>query len=169
MGYTRYAFGTKRSSLEQDYYECLDQDNVEVVSLGSTPITEFTDKGIRTEDGKEREFDIIVLATGYDSMTGSLTSMGLTGKDGINMKDRWKNGVWTHLGMLANGCPNMFMIYGPQGEFDTCWCKPPANHLSTHRIHERPSLHRTASGIHRRLHTENASGEGQDRRADPRG
>lgn len=49
-----YAIGTKRSSLEQDYYECLDQDNVEVVSVGRMPIKEFTKTGITTEDGKER-------------------------------------------------------------------------------------------------------------------
>lgn len=112
-----YAFGTKRSSLEQDYYECLDQENVEVVALKKNPIKQFTETGIMTDDGKERKFDIIVLATGYDSMTGSLTSMGLKGKDGVDMKQRWQDGVWTHLGMLVNGCPNMFMIYGPQGNF----------------------------------------------------
>ena len=115
-----YAFGTKRSSLEQNYYECLDQDNVEVVALNKTPIKEFTEAGIKTEDGKDRQFDIIVLATGYDSMTGSLTGMGLRGKDGIDMKERWHDGVSTHLGMLVKGCPNMFMIYGPQGKLRTC-------------------------------------------------
>ncbi|KAH8421853.1 cyclopentanone 1 [Colletotrichum scovillei] len=109
-----FPFGTKRSSLEQDYYECMDQDNVEVVDVKKTGIREWTSRGIVTEDGKEREHDIVVLATGYDSMTGALTSMGLRGKDGIDMKERWRQGVWTYLGLMARGCPNMFMIYGPQ-------------------------------------------------------
>ncbi|KXH38089.1 cyclopentanone 1,2-monooxygenase [Colletotrichum simmondsii] len=109
-----FPFGTKRSSLEQDYYECMDQDNVEVVDVKKTGIREWTARGIVTEDGKEREHDIVVLATGYDSMTGALTSMGLRGKDGIEMKERWRQGVWTYLGLMARGCPNMFMIYGPQ-------------------------------------------------------
>ncbi|KAF6835306.1 cyclopentanone -monooxygenase [Colletotrichum plurivorum] len=109
-----YPFATKRSSLEQDYYECLDRDNVKIVCLKKTGIREFTPKGIVTEDGTEREHDIVVLATGYDSNTGSLTSMGLRGKDGVDMKERWKDGVWTYLGLMVRGCPNMFMIYGPQ-------------------------------------------------------
>ncbi|KAF9871133.1 cyclopentanone 1, 2-monooxygenase [Colletotrichum karsti] len=109
-----YPFATKRSSLEQDYYECLDRDNVKVVNLKGNPIRGFTPRGIVTEDGTEREHDIIVLATGYDNCTGSLTSMGLRGKDGIDMKERWKKGVWTYLGLMVRGCPNMFMIYGPQ-------------------------------------------------------
>ena len=112
-----FAFGTKRSSLEQDYYECLDQDNVDIVDLKANPIQEFTKKGIICRDGKEREFDTIVLATGFDAMTGSLTDMNLHGKDGLTIKERWKDGVFTHLGLCTNGCPNMFMIYGPQGNF----------------------------------------------------
>lgn len=63
-----HPFGVKRPCLEQNYYEILDKDNVEVVNINEkngTPIEKFTEKGIVT-DGKEREFDIIVLATGFD-------------------------------------------------------------------------------------------------------
>jgi hypothetical protein len=49
-------------------------------------------------------------------MTGSLTNMGLRGKDGLDIKGRWKDGVFTHLGMFMSGCPNLFMIYGLQGK-----------------------------------------------------
>ncbi|KAL2883507.1 hypothetical protein SGCOL_001190 [Colletotrichum sp. CLE4] len=64
-----YPFGTKRSSLEQDYYECMDQENVQIVNVKKTAIREWTVRGIVTEDGREREHDIIVLATGYDTPT----------------------------------------------------------------------------------------------------
>ncbi|KAH6722767.1 cyclopentanone monooxygenase [Leptodontidium sp. MPI-SDFR-AT-0119] len=109
-----FAFGTKRSSLEQDYYECLDQDNVEVVDLKANPIHEITKKGIICQDGVEREFDTIVMATGFDAMTGSLTNMNIRGRDGLTFQERWKDGVFTHLGLCSSGCPNLFMIYGPQ-------------------------------------------------------
>jgi cation diffusion facilitator CzcD-associated flavoprotein CzcO len=111
-----FSFGTKRSSLEQDYYECLDQDNVDVVDLKANPIQEFTEHGIICQDGVEREFDIVVMATGFDSMTGSLTQMNIQGRDGLTFQDRWKDGVFTHLGLCSSGCPNLFMIYGPQGK-----------------------------------------------------
>ncbi|KAH7385683.1 cyclopentanone monooxygenase [Pyrenochaeta sp. MPI-SDFR-AT-0127] len=109
-----FAFGTKRSSLEQDYYECVDQDNVDIVDLKTNAIQEFTEKGIICRDGREREFDTVVMATGFDSMTGSLTEMGIHGNDGLTFRERWKDGVFTHLGLCSSGCPNMFMVYGPQ-------------------------------------------------------
>ncbi|KAN0089643.1 cyclopentanone monooxygenase [Hyaloscypha variabilis] len=109
-----FAFGTKRSSLEQDYYECLDKDNVDVVDLKANPIQEFTEKGIICQNGVEREFDTVVMATGFDAMTGSLTNMNIRGRDGLTFQQRWKDGVFTHLGLCSSGCPNLFMIYGPQ-------------------------------------------------------
>lgn len=62
---------TRRSPLEIDYYESLDQDHVEIVSLAQTPIEKFTERGIQTAGGKHREFDNIVCATGFESFTGS--------------------------------------------------------------------------------------------------
>lgn len=110
-----YAMGTKRSSLEQDYYECMNKDHVKIIDLNQAGIKEFQKTGIVTEDGKLHEFDVVCLATGYDSMTGSLTSMGLKDIDGVDMKQRWKDGVSTYLGLAVEGFPNMFMVYGPQG------------------------------------------------------
>lgn len=110
-----FAFGTKRSSLEQDYYECVDRDNVDVVDLKANPIDRFTATGIITQDGSEETFDTIVMATGFDAMTGSLTNMNIKGTDGLTFRERWNDGVFTHLGLCSSGCPNMFMIYGPQG------------------------------------------------------
>lgn len=66
-----YPIFTRRVPLENDYYECLDQEHVEIVSLKATPVKTFTETGIITEDGKLREFDYVVFATGFDSFTGS--------------------------------------------------------------------------------------------------
>lgn len=66
-----YYFGTKRSPLEQDYYEMLDQDHVEIVHMGKNPLKTFTKTGMTMEDGTHREFDIVILATGFDSFSGS--------------------------------------------------------------------------------------------------
>ncbi|KAF2008476.1 FAD/NAD(P)-binding domain-containing protein [Aaosphaeria arxii CBS 175.79] len=110
-----YYFGTKRIPLEQDYYEVLNQDNVDIVDLNNNPIVSFTEKGIKLGgEDQEREFDYVVLATGFDSYTGSLTQMGLKSKDGVDIKDVWKDGVKTYLGMMMRGFPNAFMCYSPQ-------------------------------------------------------
>jgi cation diffusion facilitator CzcD-associated flavoprotein CzcO len=90
-----------------------DRPNVEVTN---SPIAEFTENGIITEDGSVREVDIVAVCTGYDAVTGGLRTMGITGRDGIDLGEKWKDGVRTHLGMLVHGYPNMLIAYGPQGE-----------------------------------------------------
>lgn len=107
-------FGTKRPSLEQDYYEMIDRDNVTVVDLKATPIQEFEEHGIRTEDGKLHEFDVVILATGYDAVTGSLKDIGLVDADGVPLTEKWQNGTYTYLGLTIDRMPNMFMVYSPQ-------------------------------------------------------
>lgn len=108
-----HAFGTKRISLEQDFYEQFNRDNVDVIDMNTDEIETFTAKGIKTRSG-EHEFDVICLATGFDSVTGGLTQIDIRGVDGTTIKDKWKNGCFTHLGMTSSGFPNMFFIYGPQ-------------------------------------------------------
>lgn len=109
-----YYLGTKRSPLEQDYYEVLNQSNVKIHDLGKAPLDRFFEKGMITADGQKHEFDAIVLATGFDSFTGSITRMGLKNKDGIDIKDLWADGVLTYLGITISGFPNCFMAYTPQ-------------------------------------------------------
>lgn len=89
-----------------------DRPNVEITN---SPIAELTEKGIVTADGRVREFDIVAVCTGYDAVTGGLRTMGITGRNGTDLNEKWKDGVRTHLGMLVNGYPNMFILYGPQG------------------------------------------------------
>ncbi|KAF2268110.1 cyclopentanone 1,2-monooxygenase [Lojkania enalia] len=110
-----HPFGTKRPSLEQNYYEMLDRPENEVVDINMTPIIEFTEIGIKTEDGKHREFNVIALATGFDAVTGGMKNMGLKDVDGIELSEKWKIGTWSYLGMTCAGFPNMFFLYGAHG------------------------------------------------------
>jgi cation diffusion facilitator CzcD-associated flavoprotein CzcO len=66
-----YYFGTKRCPLENGYYEILDQTNVDIVDLNKAPLKAFTETGLLLEDGSVHDFDYVVLATGFDSFTGS--------------------------------------------------------------------------------------------------
>ncbi|KAH7080803.1 hypothetical protein FB567DRAFT_113269 [Paraphoma chrysanthemicola] len=110
-----YFFGTKRTPLENDYYDILNQDNVDIVNIKDHPIEGFTKRGLQLggEQG-DREFDYVVCATGFDSFTGSLTNMGLMSKDGKDIKEVWSDGVKTYLGMMMAGFPNAFIVYSPQ-------------------------------------------------------
>jgi len=112
-----HPFGVKRPCLEQNFYEVLDRDNVDIININEkngTPIERFTEKGIVTS-GKEVEFDIIALATGFDVVTGGLTNMGLKSINGTTLKDEWKHAANTYLGTTISGYPNLFHLYGPHG------------------------------------------------------
>jgi len=89
------------------------------VEITNSPIREFTETGIVTEDGKHRDFDVIAICTGYDAVTGGLRTMGIKGRDGMDLDEKWKDGVITQLGMFVNGFPNFLMVYGPQGKHNT--------------------------------------------------
>jgi cation diffusion facilitator CzcD-associated flavoprotein CzcO len=117
-----YPFGTKRPSLEQDYYECFNQPNVELVDLRSTAIETITRTGVRTTAG-DHDLDVLVLATGFDANTGGLTAVDLCGRDGRSLAEQWSDGVDTHMGMAVHGFPNMLMLYGPQST--TAFCNGP--------------------------------------------
>lgn len=105
----------KRPCLEQRYYEVYNQPNVDLINIKKDPIVEFTEKGIRTAEHGEVELDVIVLATGFDAVTGGICQIDVTGTKGQNLKQKWKNGTFTHLGVCTADFPNMYFMYGPQG------------------------------------------------------
>lgn len=115
-----HPFGVKRPSLEQNYYDLFNNDNVHLVDLKETPIESITERGIKTRDGVERDFDLIVLATGFDSVTGGLTAIDIRGEDGTLLRDKWAEGVDAYLGIATAGFPNMLFVYGPQSPSGFC-------------------------------------------------
>ncbi|KAJ3844988.1 cyclohexanone monooxygenase [Lentinula raphanica] len=109
-----HPFGAKRLSLEQHFYEVFNKPNVELIDLRQCSITETTSEGILTADGVEHKLDVIIFATGFDSVTGGITQIDIRGLGGKSIKDKWTEGVSTNLGMTAADFPNMFFVYGPQ-------------------------------------------------------
>lgn len=87
---------------------------MELISLKESNITEVVPEGLKTEDGKIHDVDVIVFATGFDSITGGITQIDIRGIDGQTVKDKWQNGVYSQLGMTTAGFPNLFYTYGPQ-------------------------------------------------------
>jgi cation diffusion facilitator CzcD-associated flavoprotein CzcO len=107
-----HGFGTRRVPLETKYYEVYNQDNVTLVDISETPIERITPAGLKTS-AAEYEFDIIIYATGFDAVTGSFDRIDIRGADGLRLRDKWKNGPETYLGVMVNGFPNMMMLIGP--------------------------------------------------------
>ena len=107
-----HGLGTRRVPLETGYYEVYNQPNVELVDINETPIERITPAGITTSD-REHEFDIIIYATGFDAITGAFDRIDIRGIDGVRLKDLWKDGPQTYLGVLVEGFPNLLMVMGP--------------------------------------------------------
>lgn len=111
-------FGTKRPSLEQSFYEVMQQPNVELVNLRKRPIVEVTPTAIITAEQngatKEHPVDIILLATGFDAGAGTITKIDIHGTSGQTLKEKWAKGTRTQLGIATAGFPNLLFLYGPQ-------------------------------------------------------
>src|SRR5690606_31143272 len=88
--------------------------NVHLVDCVEDPIVEITEKGVRVESG-EIELDMIIFATGYDGLTGALLAFDVEGRDGQKLRETWKDGPRSFLGVGVEGFPNFFMTVGPNG------------------------------------------------------
>ena len=108
-----HGFGIQRVPLETRYYEAYNRDNVHLVDIKETPIETITERGIRTS-AREYEFDIIVYATGFDAITGTFDRIDFRGTGGQTLRDKWRDGPVTFLGMQVHGFPNLITVAGPQ-------------------------------------------------------
>jgi cyclohexanone monooxygenase len=107
-----YPLGAKRMCLGTDYYETFNRSNVRLVNLRSEPIVEVTAAGVRTA-GARYPVDTLILATGFDAMTGALLAPGIRGRSGLSLRQKWQGGPETFLGLATSGFPNFFFITGP--------------------------------------------------------
>lgn len=103
---------TKRPILENGYFEAYNRDNVSLVDLRKDPIQRFTATSVVTASG-EHPIDALVLATGFDAISGSLLRLNPRGRGGVSLEERWHDRFHNHLGLMVHGFPNLFMIHGP--------------------------------------------------------
>jgi cation diffusion facilitator CzcD-associated flavoprotein CzcO len=104
-----YRIGCKRILLANDWYPALAKPHVDVISEG---IERVTANGVRTADGVEHAADVIVFGTGFQT-TDPLGEVTITGRDGVELRDVWKDGLEAHRGTTIAGFPNAFLMPGP--------------------------------------------------------
>ncbi|MCQ0020903.1 alpha/beta hydrolase fold domain-containing protein [Actinomadura madurae] len=109
-----YPYGTKRPPLEIDYYEAFNRDNVHIVDVKANPIDSVVPEGVRLADGTVHPLDVLILATGFDVLTGPLLALNITGRRGLRLADAWAEGPRTYLGLTVHDFPNLFTVTGPQ-------------------------------------------------------
>ncbi len=87
----------------------LKQDHVHLTSDG---IAEITPEGVRTADGTVHEADVLIYGTGFRA-SEFLMPMAVTGRDGVDLHERWGGDARAYLGITLPGFPNLFLLYGP--------------------------------------------------------
>ena len=108
-----YSFNGKRVPTGFGFYAAFNLPQVKLVDVACTPITEITERGVRVGD-TEYELDVLICATGFDAMTGTLTNIDIIGRDGRVLRDKWSEGIRSNLGISMNGFPNLLLSLGPQ-------------------------------------------------------
>ncbi|RRR43189.1 NAD(P)/FAD-dependent oxidoreductase [Mycolicibacter terrae] len=107
-----HPIGTKRICTDTNYFQTFNRPNVTLVSVRKTPIEAIDKSGIRTT-AAHYDLDAIVLATGFDAMTGTLAKIDIVGRNGQKLADDWADGPRTYLGLGVDGFPNLFLVSGP--------------------------------------------------------
>ena len=107
-----HPIGSKRICIDTDYFATFNRPNVTLVDIRTNPIEEITANAVRT-GGRDYEVDALVLATGFDAMTGSVAKIDIRGRDGQTLNQKWAEGPKTYLGLMSAGFPNLFIITGP--------------------------------------------------------
>ncbi len=104
-----YPIGCKRLLFSNDWYPTLVQPNVEVVT---EKVVEVLPQGVRSADGTVHEVDVIIYGTGF-AATEFLAPMRITGAQGVDLNDAWREGARAYLGVCVPGFPNLGIVYGP--------------------------------------------------------
>jgi cyclohexanone monooxygenase len=107
-----HPIGSKRICVDTEYYATFNRPNVTLVDIRSNPIEQILPNAVRS-GGKDYEVDTLVLATGFDAMTGSVAKIDIVGRDGQTLNQKWAEGPKTYLGLMSAGFPNLFIITGP--------------------------------------------------------
>jgi cyclohexanone monooxygenase len=104
-----YPVGCKRPLLSRTWFPTFTRPNV---TLETSPIAEFTERGLRTADGVEHLVDTVVYGTGFKAAS-YLGSLDVHGRSGTRLHDDWRDGPEAYLGTTIPGYPNLFTLYGP--------------------------------------------------------
>jgi cyclohexanone monooxygenase len=107
-----HPLGTKRICVDHGYFETFNRPNVSLVDVSKNPIDEILPDGMRA-GGVKHELDVLVFATGFDAITGSIVKIDIRGRGGQSLRDKWAEGPRTYLGLMSAGFPNLFIITGP--------------------------------------------------------
>jgi cyclohexanone monooxygenase len=108
-----YPIGTKRLCVDSGYYETFNLPHVRLFDLRRQPLVRIVKRGVMCGEGTLVPLDDLVLATGFDAMTGALMRVKIENGRGLTLAEHWRAGPRTYLGLAVAGFPNLFLVTGP--------------------------------------------------------
>ncbi len=109
-----YPIFARRPCLDTHYYEAYNKSHVHLVDCNEEPIESLTSCGLKTTKG-EYELDMLIFATGYDSLSGAMLAFDIIGRDGVSLKEKWAHGPVSYMGIVMKDFPNLFSVCGANG------------------------------------------------------
>lgn len=110
---TDVPIGVKRLCVDTDYYETFNRSDVDLVDAKTNPIVAMDEGGVILANDQRVALDAVVMATGFDAITGALNRIDVAGRAGRRLVDAWAEGPTAYLGVAVAGFPNLFLITGP--------------------------------------------------------
>jgi cyclohexanone monooxygenase len=110
-----YMLMCKRPCFHNDYLPTFNRPNVHLVDTHGKGITEITEKGPVFE-GKQYELDVLIYATGFEVQKTGIYNQ-IKGEKGLELNDKYREGIRTLLGIHSQGYPNLFIMGGYQASF----------------------------------------------------
>jgi cation diffusion facilitator CzcD-associated flavoprotein CzcO len=105
---------SRRPPGESGYYEAFNRPDVELVDVNEDPIAEVIPEGVRLSSGATHDLDVLIFATGFDGGTGAALRIDIRGRGGVSLREHWRGGARTLLGLMTSKFPNLFLLLGPQ-------------------------------------------------------
>lgn len=103
--------GCKRLCVDTNYYQTFNLPHVDLVDVSQNPAS-IRETSVET-GGQNYPVDAIVLAIGFDAMTGALNRIDIRGRGGERLSEAWADGPKCYLGLAVEGFPNLFTVTGP--------------------------------------------------------
>lgn len=101
----KHPIGCKRVSVGDGYYESFNFKNVTLVDISQSGIHRLSEESIEA-GGSSYRCDSLIFATGFDAMTGPILSINVTGRKGVTLREKWREGPRNYLGLSVSGFPN---------------------------------------------------------------
>ena len=101
----------KRPCFHDQYLDTFNRPNVHLVDTQGQGVDRITERGLVVA-GREYPLDCLIFGTGFEVGTDFTRRLGfeVTGRGGLTLTQKWKDGASTFHGLFTRGFPNLFVM-----------------------------------------------------------